>query len=821
MRQAFIESKNPNNRDLLDRLLPYVDDLEFQINGPRRLVCRIDAERRPTWDTSALFDRIGCSGRLWRQSKALFITFEIDVTDGHAKGVGIDPSRLPGIKEALASVPYVEVRESTSGKGGLHCYVWFDQPSAPTIKNRKQHTALSRAVFAKVCDDANSDTLQQPDVVDCIGGILWVHAKEPTENGFKLIKAATQTYPHSTENLNLDAVDATGKNRVVLPKGEQDIWAQLASAHPRTELDAQHKAHIDELATHATTIWNETEHLLQTHTVALAKAHRHLGLRGVYETTSPGSNLAQPNCFMFPGPNGTWKVYRFGNPTEAGTWTVAEKTWCYFNREISLPLATKLAGGFVKGKVCEFARGDKLTTMLATQYPETAIPAIPANQRCRIVRQDDGTHTIEVKATDPIAGFSEGAKRGWQEAALNIVGLPAPEPLVAPELALRVRCLATEDGSKAGWSMLNAEGDQWLKKDSSDVSPVLMSLDPGMSSDEATRIKGALTLAPWTIKSIPFQPEYPKGGRVWNDNAPQLKHTPMEHNDPEGMHPTWNRILHDLGKNLNDSVKAANMPHIRSGALYLQAWYACILRHPTISLPYLFMFGPQCSGKSTFSNAFKHLVTRGVTKAEKALQEKYNSELDGTVLAVVEEAHVTQAQLALMKDLVTSDTIAIRRMYTDVFEVTNYTHWVHYSNYQKDCPVFHGDKRTVVIRVDELESEINEVELHRRLVAEAPFFTHTLLTMPLPTGGRFAIPLLETEDKDALMDRHAGEALVWLREKSTKVKGSSMKIVELLAKMREEIPLVRRTEVLDACEAHGLVVRNDTKKTCYVEGIKI
>ena len=71
-----------------------------------------------------------------------------------------------------------------------------------------------------------------------------------------------------------------------------------------------------------------------------------LKLVGVFDTNSQGRNPGNPNCFLFPLPNGAWRVYRFSpGVAEAETWTQDGEGWttCYFNRRPDLALAAKTA----------------------------------------------------------------------------------------------------------------------------------------------------------------------------------------------------------------------------------------------------------------------------------------------------------------------------------------------------------------------------------------------------------------------------------------------------------------------------------------------
>ncbi len=161
-----------------------------------------------------------------------------------------------------------------------------------------------------------------------------------------------------------------------------------------------------------------------------------------------------------------------------------------------------------------------------------------------------------------------------------------------------------------------------------------------------------------------------------------------------------------------------------SGRQYLQAWYANVLRHPFSPLPYLFLYGPENSGKSIFHEAFGILVTRGVVKADQALTSQFNGELEGCILAVVEEKDISKAIGAhdKIKDAVTAPALAIRRMRTDTYQVPNTTHWVQCSNRIEACPIFTGDTRITVVHVPELTKEIPKERFKKALEDEAPHF---------------------------------------------------------------------------------------------------
>ena len=192
-----------------------------------------------------------------------------------------------------------------------------------------------------------------------------------------------------------------------------------------------------------------------------------------------------------------------------------------------------------------------------------------------------------------------------------------------------------------------------------------------------------------------------------------------------------------------------------TGAQYLMAWIACLIRCPLAKLPYLFMYGPENSGKSIIHEAFHLLISKGYVQADKVLTTKsdFNGELDHAVLCAVEEADVTKAKGARdkIKNFVTSLTLAIRKMRFDLYTQANSTHWIQCANRRENCPVFPGDTRITVLYVPELppNTEIpKDPTLLDFLKAEASHFMYSLMNMMLPEPScRLRIPIVDTAER--------------------------------------------------------------------------
>ncbi len=213
----------------------------------------------------------------------------------------------------------------------------------------------------------------------------------------------------------------------------------------------------------------------------------------------------------------------------------------------------------------------------------------------------------------------------------------------------------------------------------------------------------------------------------------------------------------------------ARQAGILTGADYLRVIFASILREPFARTPYIFLFGPENSGKSILHESFELLVTKGVVKADRALtnQSDFNGELNGAVLCVVEEKDVRKSPgaAAKIKDAVTVLKLSIRRMYADPFEVPNYTHWIQCANHQDACPRLPGDTRIQPLNVGPLKREIPKTELLARLSAEGPAMMHTLMSITFPKRtGRLVVPIVETQASRKLAERNMDDRLQYLVE---------------------------------------------------------
>ena len=245
----------------------------------------------------------------------------------------------------------------------------------------------------------------------------------------------------------------------------------------------------------------------------------------------------------------------------------------------------------------------------------------------------------------------------------------------------------------AGWVM--CKDGVWFREEKDNIKLAL--LKAGLGEPEAKMIMGGCVEKSWNLVNLPFHPEYP-GGRQWNMDAPQLKYQPAPLGDDElPSHPHWDMILSHVGKSLDEPLRAAPWAQragIRTGAQYLLCWIANMFRYSLERLPYLFLFGPENSGKSIFHESLALLMTKGCVAANRSLTNtsNFNGELENCVVAFVEEVNVATVKGALqkIKDWVVANTIAIRRMRHDQYTTANTTHWVQCANSREVLPDLSG-----------------------------------------------------------------------------------------------------------------------------------
>ena len=365
----------------------------------------------------------GLTGWNARTQRSLVVSYDFDDLLSHAKGVGISDEELERVKQAAMSLDWLEIRKSTGG-GGLHVKAYFDGAGIPTA-DHTEHAALARIVLVMMSEATGFDF---SSAVDCAGGVYWIwHRKMTTENGgLSLIKPATRKLLASdlpegwAETIKMTTKTAKkGKSRRSgYSDGTLDPYEELATTRKNIALDAGHKAQIDALMemSNYTTIWLADNHLLQTHTCALAQVKEDLKLVGYFKTSSNGNNPGSPNCFLFPLPNGAWRVFRFSpGVSEDPTWEQDGVNWtnCYFNRLPSLRVVAQIYGGSEDGEKCGeyvFTTATEGQEAAATLGAKFDLPALLEDRQTRLKYGKDGRLAIEI-----VKDKKDDAKkmRGW------------------------------------------------------------------------------------------------------------------------------------------------------------------------------------------------------------------------------------------------------------------------------------------------------------------------------------------------------------------------------------------------------------------------
>lgn len=843
---AKIKKGTHNGPDLLERFLKYGCDMEVQVNvaagegepvaGKRSTYTdgldqwfsyRIprNADSTPEFRDYTLdfpldlhCDGIGSTGWDWKARRSRWVGFDFDSIVGHAAGVGVSKDELDKVRDAAQALPYVEARRSTGG-AGLHLYVLFQDHEAFDTANHTQHAAIARCVLGIMSRDAGFDFQTQ---IDGCGGNMWIwHRKSSVANrGLELIKPATGVFiaeelPSNWQDHILVVQGKRAKVRLDGLKDEdEDEFEQLATAHRRVTPDAMHNRIADEIAAMGIVCtWHSDHHLLQTHTVGfdrlMKEKKEELKLEGMFETNSKGSELQVPNCFAYPLDHGAFKIYRFGpGCNEALTWEQDGKGWttCGFNVRPSFKVAaTALGGRPLKKGGYEFNTVKDAMNMVKALNPDQDINIEPEllDRKAVIYKTKDDKLAIQLdkEKNDPanLGLWNSSDKKGAWTQVFNASAEPVK--IEVTDYDSVIRCLETTSGEPAGWSAQKADGD-YTRKNAGSIKMMLQEL--GHPKPEAEQIMGRAEFRPWKLVMMPFQPEYP-GNRQWNLGAPQLRYQPAPRSeftdDEKGestRHPHFDMVLEHIGQDLNQQLKTldwAKQCGIRTGGDYLKAIFASILREPLSPTPYLFLFGPENSGKSILHEAFELLVTSGVVKADRALtnQSDFNGELDGAILCVVEEKNISKSPgaHAKIKDAVTSRRLSIRRMRTNSYMIDNMTHWLQCSNFQEDCPIFEGDTRITMMHVPQLKgAEIPKSLLLDRMKEEAPYFMRTLMDMQLPPStGRLRIPVVSTQHKQRAEQLNRSPMDQFIAENLHEAPGHTVLYVDFYTRFIEQLPV--------------------------------
>jgi hypothetical protein len=755
-----------------------------------------------SYDLAAHADGIGMTGWNWQQRRSEWWGFDFDAIKGHAESHTrkLSDADLREIQQAVAEIPWVTVRKSTSGKG-LHLYVYCE--GFPT-SNHNEHAAVARAILSHMSAIVGFDFQGKADTM---GGNMWIwHRKMIGTDGLTLLKQGSEI-PISEIPLNWrDHIQVVSGKRVrnmpqfiaemqPLFSDADKIFEQICGQRLNIPLDAEHRKLIDYLQENGCRWWWDSDyHMLVTHTVHLKEAHEALQLKGIFETLSQGTQRGSDhNCYAFPLRDGAWVVRRYSPGTgEAPSWDQdqAGYTRCYYNRKPDLKTAARacegveqLNGSFV------FSDGDmaeKAAMMLGTTI------GIPNHMRNRNVelRQKEGLIGVDLQAVAQVDNAKDmkgwAIKAGkWRKTVQIVTQQGDSSNMINYDDT--VRHLVNESDEDSGWII--SSDNIWRDEPYKHVQVAIEST--GYSSKDAKIVMGTAVLRPWRIVNIPFGPEYP-GDRSWNRNAARFNVTPAEEIDSAGC-PHWMKMLNHLGKGLDEAIEEngwCKANGIKDGATYLKTWVASMIQKPLEPLPYLFFYSPEeNTGKSTFHESMSFLIRNGIEFADTALtqQQTFNAELAKAVLCVVEETSLQNHKQALarIRAWVTNRRFPVHPKFGTPYSIPNSTHWVQFSNDLRACPIFQGDTRITMLTIQPLEPTeiIPKKAFFDRLEKEAPYFLAELLKLELPpSNDRLAIPIITTSEKQALQAMNESLLETFLREKVHHIPGALVPVGEMWEK---------------------------------------
>lgn len=770
---------------------------------------------------------IGTTWWDWVNKHSIGLGYDFDSIIGHADGVGVSDDEIAKVDKI--ETEWLEVVRSTGGRG-RHIYIWFQEPYPVTL-NHHEHAALARAYIPLIAKYTGLDIEAN---VDVCGSVMWIHhEKANKENrGYEVIKPATQILdrrfvpPNWKDHLE---VVSGGRSKVRVqgwtPDGVQtsgDELDEMTEAYAKVELDETHMKILEALEqTGHSSVWVYDHHLWQGHTAGLKAVYDQFDeagtpLRGLYDTNSIDSDPGKPNCFARPRAGGGWDVYRFGHgTTEHELWDTQGKwTHIQFNCDPTLRQVAIACGGFESpdGKAgFIFSTVEELKKALVMLGSKIQLPNLGEDgysTRQLSLKEDELSRvilSIQKAKGDESTTFKYFAKtpRGWERVITDAIDLAGPdEELLFNELDNKIRALKVKGNDVSvfdSWVVRDSDG-QWVTHPRENVRSLLVQ----EGHKQPDPILGQAVFKPWEVVSLPFQPEYP-GGRRWNRNGIQFAYTPLEMKDGAiPLHPHWDLIMNHCGRDLDEYIP--DLPWCKDwgiikGGDYLKAWVACMFKYPECKLPYLFMYGVQNSGKSTFHEALAELLVdkKGVVRADRAMTSinGYNGELMGAILAVIDEIDVANSgpdAYNRLKDWTTGTSLAIHAKHKTVIQVPNTLHFVQMGNSRDNLPVFQGDTRITAMCIDSPEEDIAKDKLFDKLREEAPAFLRTLLDMEIPEPtGRLRLPIIETRGKKELMESNKDYFEVFMEERCFKIPGSRVKFSDFKKALYQDMDDVQKS----------------------------
>lgn len=699
------------------------------------------------FDPRAHLTRIGSTWWNWVTKRSVAVAFDIDIEGEHAPSTTtVTNTELASVVERINKLPYVTLVRSTGGHG-VHVYVFFDGDDQPISQNHHEHTQVALAVLEKMKADSDYNYSLHMDVKGVIFW-FWADSSPAGHPGYSLIQEATT--PIGAQDIkDFEGIKVPSRKRTVKVFNESGEAVESDNEFKVYDLDEEHKSILKDLEKlDYSFIWNGEFNMAHTHTCALKELYNlrlqtETPIKGRFDTVSQGTDHSKPNCYITPRPHGVFQVKRFGvGITEHTLWhSRGRSTWCYYNQDASVD--------HVMEAFCSSRKAD--TFIFEPQQLKAAMEAMghkfehELQGAIEVQRRRDGTFVAIAK--EKVAGWVQGKETS--KLLLPVISNPQVRVTTTLEEADKtVRHLITPQIMNYGWCVNTNKG--WILHNESVVGLKLRQ----QFGKEAEYVRDTLIMNPWELACEPFKPEY-LGDRRWNKDAPQLA---IEAAGQTGPHSHWDMVYDHIGQSLNSVIRSTEWCQqwgLQTGADYLRCWMAALIRFPFEPLPYLFIYGPQDSGKSIFHESASMLFTPGsVVSASGALTnpQGFNYEIANCVIGYIEEKDlsvVREGAYSRMKEWVTGRTMTITEKGKTPYSQPNILKMVQMGNTPKACPMEDGDTRITALSVSTLgDRKIPKGLMETRLMEEAPFFLRTILTIHLPDShDRLRVPMLASKDK--------------------------------------------------------------------------
>jgi len=745
-------------------------------------------DSRMSYNLDAHAEAIGMTGWNWADKRSIFVAFDFDSIIGHAAGLTLN--ELEEIKERASDIPWVTVRQSTSGSG-IHLYVFLDFHEP--VLNHTEHAALARAILNKMSSEAGYNFSAK---VDVCGGIMWSWARKMIgTDGLRIIKQGEKLSDIPANWQKHVPVIQKKTTRTILTDDNDAILAERR----HVPLDDTHKKIIKAMEG-TMSWWDADRNLLVTHTATLKKIHEELGLKGIFDTVSTTDAGVDHNCFCVPLPDGAFVVYRFQNVQEHPTWFQDSRgaSYAYFNRNPDLKTLSRKYSGIEREKggfIFESAETATLVLEPLGIYPQVHNTLL---QRQTIIQDHkDGRVLVKIQREDrdqPMAGWELTKDRMWTKIFAPLYKAPSDSIPRSVTVNDSIRHIVDQAGHDAGWVLQAGAG--WHEEPLVHIKSALKS--QGFNAKEIDHLIGTSVTNCWVEVNKPFRPEYP-GNREWNRNAPQFAVDPSVNEDRNYEH--WMKILKHCGQSLDLAIMQnewCKKHGIHHGSDYLKCWVASLFQYPEKPLPYLFFYGPQNSGKSIFHESLSLLFHPGYVRADNAITNPsgFTGELANAVLCVVEEIDLRSNKPAYnrIKDWVTSLQLVVHTKFQTPYQIPNVTHWLQCANDRQACPIFPGDTRIVVCEVPALSSVIPKEVLIQALRREAADFLAEVLSLALPPSpDRLNLPIITSEQKAIAMENNVNLLERFIQEKVFYVPGEFVTVKEFFETYHEWLDPVDRT----------------------------